>query len=266
MDIRQLTPTEIAQFLRTIDVQPAAASLDFLNQLIRQTVAHIPFQNLTLINAKRRPNDAQIIQDMTRGIGGLCNTRNAFFYALLGSFNFNVRFLSATMHQPDCHIVLLVTLNNRRYLVDIGNGFPYLQAMDIAQNRTYTHPYLQHKLVSKNGRFYLRHQAKSAGKWVTNYQFDLTPSRLSDFDLMLDKHYSEQGWGPFLTGLRFNQWTATGGVIIRDKLLLKLNGSSTEKRRLAQFSDFEKALTTEFSPANFAKIIDIKRAWTALNL
>ncbi|SMM98514.1 3,4-dihydroxy-2-butanone 4-phosphate synthase / GTP cyclohydrolase II [uncultured Candidatus Thioglobus sp.] len=260
----ELSDSDIQGFLQMIKAEKSNDLLVFLNNIISGMMTHIPFQNLTLINTKCRPSLDLIVSDMLNGIGGLCNVRNTFLYILLNNLNFNVQFLSATMQKPDCHIVLLVTIKNQKYLVDIGNGFPYMQAMNISDERVHSHPYIEHKIIEKDGRFHMCH--RNSKDWLVNYHFDLNPVLFSSFDNMLDKQYSQKDWGPFLTGIRINKWHIDGGMILRDKLLINLKSNTKkEKKILKTFTDFEQLVCKEQLDNNFSQKVDIQKAWVGVN-
>ena len=200
---------------------------------------------------------------MLNGIGGLCNVRNIFLYMLLNTLGFEVHFLSATMMQPNCHIILLVCINNNKYIVDVGNGFPYLKAMNLYDDKIYSHPYLKYKIVNEgNDHFSMQHKENI---WRASYHFDLKLMPSSSFDAMLDKQYSDIGWGPFLTGIRVNNWTKDSGILIRDKLCLKIkSGVARERCAVRNFDDFKNLMDKYFWQDGCMETIDMKNAWRVL--
>lgn len=264
IDIK-LNGKEVDSFLALIKVDKSINDIAFLNRIIAGIFHTIPFQNLTLLNAKKRPDDKQIVKDMLLGIGGLCNTRNRFVYILLKTLGFKVHFLSATIMQPECHIILLICINDEKYMVDTGNGFPYLSAINLNENKIFSHPYMQYRVIKDNLRFYMQHK-KNTGDWKNNYHFNLETVAFSSFYTMLDKQYSEIGWGPFTTIILINKWSLNGGVIIRNKLCLALNKNSVaEKYPLKTLNDFKQSVKHFFPDNNFVDLVDIDNAWKLIN-
>jgi len=260
----KLSDKEVDSFLALIKVNKSINNIAFLDSIIAGIFHTIPFQNLTLLNTKKRPNIKQIVKDMLLGIGGLCNTRNGFVYMLLKTLGFEVHFLSATMTQADCHIILLVCINDEEYMVDTGNGFPYLSAINLNESKVFSHPYMQHRVIKNNLHFYMQH--KDAEDWKNNYHFSLETVTFSNFNTMLDKQYSEIGWGPFTTIILINKWSLDGGVIIRNKLCLALNkNSETEKYPLKTLNDFKQAAKRFFSDNGFVDLVDIDNTWRLIN-
>ena len=262
----KLNIQDINNFLSLIKAEKSTNDIDFINNIIKGVFDNIPFQNLTLLNARKQPSIKEIIQHMLLGIGGLCDVRNAFMYILLNTLKFNIHFLSANMNKPNCHIILLIYINSNRYLIDTGNGFPYLEMINLNNNKIFIHKYIHHRLTMRNNIFYMQHKSQENKKWVDNYNFNLHHVDFSSFHQMLKKQYSKLGWGPFTTGIRINKWYDDGGIIIRDKLCLKLSNSKIkEKYQLKNFDDFECLIKDEFSDNNFINKVNIKNAWEKIN-
>lgn len=259
----KLSKQQIAFFLKKIKVIESENRLDFLNSIITGIFQYIPFQNFTLINANKiRPNTEIIIRDMMDCVGGLCNVRNGFLYILLNNIGFKVEFLSASMEKEDCHVILLVEIDKEKYIVDTGNGFPYLSAINITNHSIFSHPYIKYRIIKKEDRFWMQHMMN--GIPVDNFNFNLKPVSFSSFNQMLDKQYSEENWGPFLKSIRINIWTKGGGFIIRDKLSLKVNNGERYKHKIKEMDECEKIITEELYHKDFIDKVSIKKSWAAL--
>ena len=251
----QLCRAETARFLKRIDVQlnndcaTDDGQLMLLRSIIRGCMAHIPFQNITMLTRVNAiPTDANdledyycpprlgdIINDMMAGIGGLCSVRNPFLYLLLKALNFeNVRFISGTMCPQTggellgAHIALLVTVGHKDYWVDIANGFPYMDAIPLPSYRhdsvIIRHRFKDVKLVrrQKDGRdiFFVQHRDECYDKrWIDNYYFEaIAVDYSTGFNQMHQKHYNNrENFGPFLKNLRFNMWSETEGILLRNE-------------------------------------------------
>ena len=256
----RLTKKQVTHFLAKIKVKKLSISIDFLNQIIIGIFTYIPFQNLTLIETKTRPTNQVLIQHMLLGLGGLCNVRNGFLYVLLRTLGFHVSFLAATIDKPDCHVILLVTLGEKQYLVDTGNGYPYLEAMELGGEQIYTHSYIKHRIIHSQEHLCLQHY--SSQTWKSIFSFSLSPVYFSSFDNMLDRQYSTLGHGPFLTGIRLNKWGKSGGIIIRDQLCLKVtSGVKNERYRIKNSTDFSGLVSRYFQEDGWVDLLDVKKIW-----
>lgn len=253
---------DVNHFLKMIKVKRVANMLDFLNAIILGVYEYIPFQNLTLLNSKERPTTFNIIEDMLSGIGGLCNTRNGFMYLLLKALGFEVYFLSGSMLQPNCHVIVLVHIDNKKYLVDTGNGFPYLNAIDLECSIVYFHQYINYRVIEENNLFFMQHaKNEELTEWETSYSFTLRNVLFSSFNAMLDKQYLEVDWGPFANSIRFNSWNKDGGIIVRDQLCLKLEKDTKIKKYiLKDVIDLETHIK-KYYDNKFLDLVNIESAW-----
>jgi len=209
-----VSEVQTSEYLHRIEVVRQAPSLGFLRDIISGTLAHIPFQNLAmLIDERIRPSPAQICADMVSGRGGICMIRNPFLFHLFLNLGFKVRYVTATMEKPDCHIALIVTIEGDDWWIDAGNGFPYQQPIRLGDSEPVKHPFLQYRLIVRGNRWEIQHQRDD--EWKRNYDFSSEGSTFSVFDRMYESHYVP-GWGPFLIGLRINRWWGDDYVILRD--------------------------------------------------
>jgi N-hydroxyarylamine O-acetyltransferase len=213
----EFSDNEIESFLHRIEVIRSEPSPLFLGAIISGIIEHLPFQNISMLTDEWvRPGPSKIKSDMLNGHGGLCTVRNPFLHEFLKGVGFSVRYVSSTIMEPDCHISLLVDIDNQDWWIDVGNGFPYLKPILLGDEGVVNHPFIDYRIVNIKGRWHVQHR-KSDREWKTNHHFSDIGVPYSVFDKMHRLHYSSPGWGPFLTGLRVNRWWAEGGVILRDE-------------------------------------------------
>ncbi len=251
-----LTNSEICSFLKQIKVEKEEPSSQLLEQIVAGIVEHVPFQNLTMLTGPRhRPTNNWIKTEMLSGLGGLCTARNPFLYAVLQQLGFDVRFVSSTITEPDCHICLVVTVSGHDWWVDVGNGYPYFTPIRLGDNSVKVNWFFQYRLVHQGNRFAVQH-AFSGDDWLTNQHFSPEGVHFSVFDRMHELHYTKPGWGPFLTGLRVNRFWSDGGAVLKDHQATSPNGSEsiTTPRNLLNW------LKQWFEP-EFWNHIDVHGAW-----
>lgn len=222
----EFTDEEVSDFLNRIEVTHSSLNHEFLSCIVSGIIEHIPFQNVTMLtNEWKRPSNDMIKNDMINGIGGLCTVRNPFLHQFLLNLGFDVNFVSSTILEPDCHISLIVKIDNEEWWVDVGNGFPYLEPVRLGDTTTKENWFMSYKLSFENGRYHVWH--KLNGKdWNINHHFSPSFVEFSVFDRMHELHYSVPGWGPFLTGLRINRFWENGAAVVRNDTIFSKNGFS----------------------------------------
>ncbi len=68
---------------------------------------------------------------------------------------------------------------------------------------------------------------------------------------MIKEHYTNEKFGPFLTGLRFIRFPEGELVAIRDRELLRTRDGVIEKHRLVESSEIVKAVREHFPQADY---------------
>jgi arylamine N-acetyltransferase/SAM-dependent methyltransferase len=218
-----LSDDQVSTYLNRIEVIQQRPNTHFLRAIVSGTITHLPFQNLSMLTRERiRPSPEQICSDMVSGIGGLCTVRNPFLFHLLSKLGFNVRYVSVDINKQACHIALLVNIDGDDWWVDVGNGFPYHHPVRLGDGTPIIHSFLQYRLIYQHNRWEVQHCRN--GLWKTNYHFSSEGVDYSTFDEMHESHYSQPGWGPFLTGLRVNRWGGEDYAILRDNIATSPDG------------------------------------------
>jgi len=222
-----LSRNEVASFLEQIQVPMSAPSVEFLTHIVVGINEYLPFQNITMLTGPRhRPSNDWIKREMLDGLGGLCTVRNPFLFALLQELGFDVRFVSSSMNEEDCHISLVVELGGEEWWVDVGNGYPYLSPIQLGDEGPKQNWFLSYRLVKQGSRYEVQHLT-SGNQWKVNHHFSSEGVDFSIFDRMHQLHYTQPGWGPFLTGLRVNRFWSDGGAILKDNQASSPKGEVT---------------------------------------
>ena len=229
-----LDRADVEAFHARLDLPIAAPSKPALTDLLARTLARVPFQNVCMLARPRRaPTLAEIRDDMLSGRGGPCGHMNPFLAALLHELGYSVALVAGSMQAPDCHIALLVSLADERLWLDAGNGFPYLEPIALDDPRPRRHPLLDHRVCALGQeRWQIEHRRRGEEPWIRNYDFSIAPRSFGSFASMIEAHYSQPGYGPFLVGLRANFHTHDQSIIIRDQTLRVVDAERDDSHTL----------------------------------
>lgn len=122
------------RYQRLLDIEPGAPSLEDLRRLVRSQIQRVPFENVSKLWRFQRKGLCSMVslEDHLDGIehhrfGGTCYANNWHFGQLLRHLGYEVGFCGADMSQPDVHTVLIVVLDGREFLVDVGYGAPFYE-------------------------------------------------------------------------------------------------------------------------------------------
>lgn len=136
-----MTPDGITAYCARIGVEaPPAADLDGLLMLQRAHRLAIPFENLDIplgrgIDASPEAVEAKLVGARR---GGYCFEQNGLFVAVLSALGFTARPLMARVWlnasadvPPRTHMLVLVTLDGRDWIADVGFGGSFTPPMPL---------------------------------------------------------------------------------------------------------------------------------------
>ncbi|MBV9580717.1 MAG: arylamine N-acetyltransferase [Chloroflexi bacterium] len=115
-------------------------TLEGLAQLTRAQVRGVPFESMTSIMRRAShpvgpvppvDTDALLESWIQRRGGGVCFEVVATFGRMLSELGFQARAINAQIGWPGSHQALIVDLDQSQYLVDVGNGAPFLDPIPL---------------------------------------------------------------------------------------------------------------------------------------
>jgi N-hydroxyarylamine O-acetyltransferase len=230
-------------------------TLDTLEEIHLRHAQTIPFENLNpLLRWPVRLDSRSLQQKLVRdGRGGYCFEHNLLLKEALTTLGFDVSGLAARVlwNAPDGavtprgHMLLLVDLDDKAYIADVGFGgmtltSPLRLQPEIAQST----PHEPFRLIARRNDFTL--QAGVAGAWKALYRFDLQEQHLVDYEVS-NWYLSNHPDSPFVNGLIAARPDADRRSVVRNGELTvhHLHGQS-ERRRLTNAADLRSALETVF--------------------
>jgi N-hydroxyarylamine O-acetyltransferase len=188
---------------------PRAATLDALAEIHRRHPQAIPFENLNpLLRWPVRLDAASLQRKLVRdGRGGYCFEQNLLLRHALQALGFRTRGLAARVLwnmpegavTPRGHMLLLVELDEGRYVADVGFGglalTGPLRLETAVEQRTPHEPF---RLLASGDGFVM--QAKVDDSWRALYRFDLQEQLLVDYEVT-NWYLSNHPGSHFVTGL-----------------------------------------------------------------
>ncbi|MFC0252456.1 arylamine N-acetyltransferase family protein [Massilia consociata] len=191
----------------------------------------VPFENLDIhFGVPLVLDEAALYGKLVeRRRGGVCYELNGLFAGLLRRLGYEVDMLSARVHgaggswSPEFdHLTLLVTLDGRRYLVDVGFGDAFARPLDIALDGTQdggTGGFL----VGRDGDDYVL--ARAGTPSVPMYRFGLQSRTLDEFGARCGFHQRSME-SHFRSKRICSRMTDTGRVSLGgDELIFTENGT-----------------------------------------
>lgn len=169
---------------------PRDASIETLHALHLAHATSIPFENLDILLGRGIQLDLESLQRklVTGRRGGYCFEQNLLLATALETLGFDVTLLSArvrygaTVVRPRTHMLLLVTVDDSRWIADVGfGGDGLLQPVRLAIDDESPQFRWTYRLVEE-GRHYVLQSRRPDG-WIDMYAFTLEPHERVDYEV-----------------------------------------------------------------------------------
>ena len=142
---RPLDDDLLTFYLGLLGVPRRPPSLTALTELVEAHLTRVPFENVSKLYYRKRLG-LRTIPDLktyltgveTYHFGGTCYSNNYYLYQLLAGLGYTVHLCGADMSQPDVHLVSMVKIEGREYLIDVGYAAPFWTPLprDLAEDYT----------------------------------------------------------------------------------------------------------------------------------
>lgn len=209
-------------------------TLQLLCDLQKHHLYHVPFENFNI------HDDVPIVLDIDglfnkiviQKRGGFCYELNNLFFTLLKQLGFDAKLISACVYsdgaygQPFDHMAIIVSLDRKMYLSDVGFGEFALAPLEI-ENHKLQHDNRGDFFIQKQSNDYIvfKHTTESD---IPEYRFDLLEREVDDFKEMCDYHQTSTK-SHFTKKRLISLATDAGRVTISgNQLTVRQNGRSTE--------------------------------------
>lgn len=215
----------------------------------------IPFENLDpYLRLPVALDSASLQRKLVRGgRGGWCFEHNLLLGTALAAIGFRPRGLGARVLWnapagtigPRSHMVLLLELQQRPYIVDAGFGGltltgPLRLEAGIAQDT----PHGQFRLRQPESDFVV--EADVNGSWTPLYRFDLHPQRLADYEVS-NWYLSNHPQSHFLGGVLAARVEPGRRYALRSReFTVHSAGAASERRALSSGSELRRILEETF--------------------
>jgi arylamine N-acetyltransferase len=240
-----------ARYLAVLGVSARAPELSALREVVGAHVTRVPFENLSKLRFRDEPGmrlpplDRYLDGIEHHHLGGTCYANNHHMVALLAHLGYDVRLCGADMSRPDAHVVGIVTLDGREYLVDAGYGAPFPEPMplDLAHDHVVALGGDRWVLEPRGADGRPRLTLRRAGQPRHGYVVNPAPRRIEEFAGVIEASFSDDA--TFMNALVIARFAPGRSTVLQNLTLVKCEGTSTVLRRTARTCDELPALVQE---------------------
>ncbi|MEN8191514.1 MAG: arylamine N-acetyltransferase [Bacteroidota bacterium] len=268
------TQLQFKKFLKILEIQPRDPSLDALTQIIRSYITTIPFENISKIYYKKKYGlmnipDLDLYLDgiSLHNFGGTCYSNNFYMNRLLDYLGYEVRLCGADMTNPDVHIVNIVSIENRDYLVDVGYAAPFFGPipLDLTQEYKIGLGSDEYVLFPRNSKGYSELKMFRNGCLKHGYSVKPQARSISEFETVIKASFRESA--TFLNAILLVQFGQQSSIRIHNFSLIESNKQNFKQIEIKNKEDLVNnilryfAIPKEIIEESIGSITNFEDAW-----
>jgi arylamine N-acetyltransferase len=124
------------RYLRILGLTKRNPGREALSELVAAHLTRVPFENVSKLYYRKREGRRSLLEleHYLDGIerynfGGTCYSNNYYLHLLLVHLGYEVKLCGADMNNPDVHLVNIVSVEGREFLVDVGYAAPFMKPL-----------------------------------------------------------------------------------------------------------------------------------------
>lgn len=245
--------TDVDRYLRVLGVPRRAPGLAALAELTAAHLSRIPFENVSKLARRhdplrhRLPDLGRFLDDVERRhLGGTCYVLAFSFHRLLAGLGYRVSLCGADMSAPDVHLVNVVELGGRPYLVDVGYAAPLVAPLPLDESRDQEVRWGPERYVleprDRAGRS--RVGLHRDGALGHAYTLNPAPRRIEEFEPVIAASFDEKA--TFMNALLVARFRPAGSVTIRNLTVTEINGAACRVGRVPSAAEIPSLVERHF--------------------
>jgi arylamine N-acetyltransferase len=183
-------------------------ALEELEALILKLFQDEPFHNLYLLFGK---------EPLSNKHGGTCSDKTLSFISAANTLGFDATLHTGYIGGKEIHRLSRVTIDNRSFFADVGNGWPSIKLYPADEEISFTSFGMKYRTVISNNRISVFHLRN--GKESLQLEIDPAPRQQEDVKESIAQRFSSGIKYPFCNSLRFSLVVGTRFLFLRGERL-----------------------------------------------
>ncbi len=248
-----MRPDLLERYLRLLGVPRGPPSPDGLRKLVRAHLCRVPFENISKLYYMRHlglrglPSLELFLDGIEQfNFGGTCYPNNYYFYQLLANLGYQATLCGADMTNPDVHLVSMVELENRQYLVDVGYGAPFVTPLprDSATDQVITLGRDRYVLKPQDAAGRSRLEFHRDGNLKHGYVAKPTPRQIGEFERVIADSYRDEA--TFMNAILLARFCPDRSLVIHNLTVIEYEGTVSSARTVADRSELAQVISECF--------------------
>jgi len=224
------------RYLKLLGFQKQKPSIEYLKNMIGVHLSVIPFENISKLYYKKRHNLKQLIDFELYldgiekyGFGGTCYSINFYLNQLLRWLGYNLKLCGADMNNPNVHIVNIVNIENRDFIVDLGYAAPFLEPIPLDLPNDYTINMGVDRYIFKpqNSNKQSHLELYRNGKLIHGYWVNPKARKIDEFQQVIEESFNESS--TFMNALLLTRFDSGNFIVINNMSIIRSSGKISKK-------------------------------------
>jgi len=270
-----MTPELLDRYIRLLDIPRRSPCREALFEIVRAHMTRIPFENLSKLyylnryNLRGLPDLERYLDGVERrNFGGTCYTNNTSLHLLLGTLGYDAMLCGADMSEPDVHLVNVVRVDGREFLVDTGYAAPFVEPLPLDLSKDIevslgSDRYVLHPKDPTSG--YSRMDLFRNGELIHGYTAKPIHRPIEYFTPVFEQSFRPEA--TFLNSLLMVRMYENRSVVISNLTVIESEGAKSRTTRLGGPDQFPAAIKKHFSISEditaqaLEELADFGEAW-----
>ena len=242
------------RFLHIVGVDKRRPSSEALTELVAAYLMRVPFENISKLYYKKRHSLRGLLalEMYINGIerynfGGTCYSNNYYLHLLLKYLGYNVMLCGADMANPDVHLVNIVSLEGREFIVDAGYAAPFLVPLprDLKEDHIITLGCDRYVLKPQDMNGNSRLELYRGGQHKHGYVVKPRSREIEFFDRVIVESFRDSA--TFMNALLLVRLYPNQSIVIHNLSIIESKGTDYDTRQLTSRSELPAIVEKYFS-------------------
>ena len=211
-----------AKYLEVLEIEKSQPNISLLKKVVKAHLIKVPFENISkLLYKKQAMNYIPDLSTYLNGIekynfGGTCYSNNYYLYSLLKHLGYNVKLCGADMKNPDVHLISIVSIDDREYIVDGGYAAPFFDPLPRDLSANHIINYAKEKYIIKPRDQLGRTKVEQYYDGKLQHWYTAKPQlrTLEEFRKVIEDSYSDDA--AFMNAIRITKYNENGSLVLKN--------------------------------------------------
>ncbi|MBD3219445.1 MAG: hypothetical protein GF310_14330 [candidate division Zixibacteria bacterium] len=217
-------------------------------------MVRVPFENISklyynkLYGLRYIPDTNLYLDGIERfNFGGTCYSNNYYLNQLLAYMGYNAMLCGADMSTPDAHLVNIVFVDGREFLVDAGYAAPFLEPMprDLHKDIEIVQGLDRYVLKPKDKLGNSELELHRDGSHIHGYTAKPIARRIDHFEDVIEDSFRDGA--TFMNSLLAVRFFPEKSIVINNLSIIESEGSNYRKSHLKNRDEAARAVEKYFS-------------------